>query len=278
MSTDNEFAAQEGAEAVAPESVPEQQVEESVTPVEQEAATPENPSEEQGSEPSVPVKELIAQRKKRQKAEQEAAYWRGQAEARAVQEQQVKPPVQQQAQQGPPQAPKLDDFETFEQYEQAKDEYVIQAAEYRIAQKIAQQQQVVRTRSVEQAFEQKFEAAAKEDPSLIEIRNDPTLPVSPVLGKLIQQSDDGIAVLRWLNNNREAAAKISKLEPMRAAIEFGRIEATIQGTPKQEQPRKVSAAPTPISTVKTTAPATINEDDLPMEEYYKRRTKAVYGR
>ena len=81
-----------------------------------------------------------------------------------------------------------------------------------------------------------------------------------------------------MNNNREEAAKIARMEPMRAAVEFGKIEAKISSTPKPEAPKKVSAAPAPISTVQATASATVDEDNLPMDEYYKRRTKAVYGR
>lgn len=273
----NESAAQEGVEveAVALESAPEETTEVTEETVQEETVAKENPAT-QGSEPSKAVRELIEQRKKRQKAEQEAAYWRGQAEARATQPEPTKQPAP--VVQGPPQTPKLDDYETFDEYEKAKEEYVIQAAEHRIAQRIQQQQQASRAQTVEQAFEARFAQAAKEDPTILEIRNDNTLPVSKVMGQLIQHSDEGIQVLKWLGKNREEAARISRLDPMRTAIEFGKIEASLSAAPKQEQPKKVSAAPAPISTVKTTTPTAVNEDDLPMEEYYKRRTKAVYGR
>ena len=49
-------------------------------------------------------------------------------------------------------------------------------------------------------------------------------------------------------------------------------------TPKPAPPKKVSAAPEPVKPLAGSSPATIDEDDLPMEEYYKRRTKQLYGK
>lgn len=281
----NELATQEGAPAVTPESAPE------ITDVQTEAGEVQNsevqqPAEtentdDKGAEPAVPLKQLIEQRKKRQKAEQEAAYWRGQAEARLAQQpeqtQQPAAQAQAQAQQGPPAPPSLDDYETFEQYERAKDDYLIQAAEYRVAQKLLQQRQAAQRQSVIQSFEQRLAKAAEEDPTIVDIRNDPTLPVSQVMAQLLTRSEASPQILKWLNSNRDEAAKIAKMDPIAAAMEFGKIEATIKSTPKP-QPKKVSSAPAPITTVQTTTPASIDEDDLPMEEYYKRRTKKLYGR
>lgn len=279
----NELAPQEGVPAVTPVSAPEtnevQQAEEVNTEVQQQVDA-EN-TEEKGAEPAVPLKQLIEQRKKRQKAEQEAAYWRGQAEARAAAEAKVAEPKQQlqRPNQVPiaPAAPKLDDYETFESYERAKDEYLVQMAEYKITQRMAQQQRQVQQQSVISAFEQRIAKAAEEDPTIIEIRNDPTLPVSQTMAQLLQRSESSPQILKWLNVNREEAVKIARMDPISAAMEFGKIEATIKATPKP-QPKKVSSAPAPISTVQTTTPTSIDEDDLPMEEYYKRRTKKLYGR
>lgn len=276
--SDQEFAAQEGVTAETPESAPEQTQEVEAPVEEQQPAGDENTEEEQGSEPAVPLKELIAQRKKRQKAEQEAAYWRGQAEAKAAGgTPEPAKPAQPAQQQGTPQPPDINNFETFEQYERAKDEYVVQMAEHRIAHRIMQQQQIARQKSEAATFEQRLAEAAKADPTIDEIRNDPTLPVSQTMAQLLQRTEQAPQLLKWLHNNREEATKIARMDPISAAMEFGRVEATIKATPKAA-PKTVSAAPAPIKTVKTTAPASIDEDDLPMEEYYKRRTKQLYGR
>lgn len=280
MSDAQEFATQDSVNAVAQESAPVEQAAE-VTQVEEVVeAQPETPvgnPEEQGSEPPKAVRELIEQRKKRQRAEQEAAYWRGMAEARGPQSQPQAVPAPA-APAGPPVAPSLDSFETYDEYEKAREDYLIAAAEHRIAQKFAQQQRVQQQQSLAQTFEQRMTEAAKADPTIVEIRNDPTLPVSQVMAQLLQRSEMAPQLLKWLNNNREDAARMVRMDPISVAMAMGRAEAEIKATPKPAPPKKVSAAPAPIQTVQATSPAEIDEDDLPMAEYYKRRTKQMLGR
>jgi hypothetical protein len=85
-------------------------------------------------------------------------------------------------------------------------------------------------------------------------------------------------LLKWLNNNRNEASRIASLPPIMAAHEIGMVAAGIKNTPKPAPPKRVSAAPDPIQTLTPSSSATVDEDDLPMEEYYKRRTKSLYGR
>ena len=279
--TVNEFAAQEGVEvAAAPESAPvEQEVvaTEEGQQVEQAAEQVGNP-EEQGSEPPKAVRELIEQRKKRQKAEQEAAYWRGMAEARGPQQAPQEQPQAAPASNQPPKAPVLDNFDTYEEYEQAKDEYVIAKAEYQITQKYLQQQRAAQQKQAQMSFEQRLNDAAKADPTILEIKNDPTLPVSELMAQMLQRMETAPQMLKWLNNNRDDAQRMMRMDPMSLAMEFGRVDTLIKSTPKPPAPKKVSAAPAPIQTVQATSSAEIDEDDLPMEEYYKRRTKQLLGR
>ena len=105
-------------------------------PVADDQGTIEDP---QGAKPSKVVSELIAQRKKRQDAEREAAYWKGMAEGRGKQE--TPTPVQPTPSTAAPVAPKLDQFETYEQYESAKDEYLVQLAEHRVTARYLESQQ-----------------------------------------------------------------------------------------------------------------------------------------
>ena len=70
------------------------------------APAPETPAPETPeAEPSKAVKELIAQRKKRQDAERDTAYWKGVAEGRGKQD---VVPAAPETPSGPPVAPKLD--------------------------------------------------------------------------------------------------------------------------------------------------------------------------
>ncbi len=91
--------------------------------------------EPQGAKPSKVVEELKTQRKKRQDAEKEAAYWRGVAEARS------KPETVPAVPSSDPVAPKLDQFETYEQYEAAKDVYLVNLATHKVRAEYTQTQQ-----------------------------------------------------------------------------------------------------------------------------------------
>lgn len=242
--------------------------------------TTEEISAEPGSHPTKVVEELKAQRRKRQEAEREAAYWRGVAEAggRRVEEE---PAPKREVPIGPvpPVAPKLDDFETYEQYEAAKDEFLVKRAKYEIMvdQQVAARQREAET--VQERFRRQIDEAAARDPQLYTILSDTTLPISKAMAPVIQESDMAPDVLRWLHRNRAEAAKIAQLTPLQAARAIGQIEATLKATPKPSEPKRVSTAPEPVRAVKTAdTNALVDEDNLPMDEYYKRYNQRRFAK
>lgn len=232
----------------------------------------------QGAKPSKVVEELKAQRKKRQDAEREAAYWRGMAEARAKEEKPTRQEVPSQPAYAQPVQPKLENFETFEQYEAAKDEYLLNLAEYRILQKQQEQAHRQEMLTKEQKFQRQINDAIASDPGFVDVMRDPTLPVSSTMIPILQESEIAPQVIQWLNNNRAEAARIASLGPVAAARELGIVEAQIRFTPKPEPPRKVSSAPEPVKVVTPVTPSSIDESDLPMEEYHRRRTQLMFGK
>lgn len=269
------------AEAEIAESAPAQEaVEVESAPTETPVAPEENSADNGSSPSSKAVEELKAQRKRRQEAEREAAYWRGVAEARegksspaAVEPERPKVP------EAPPAKPRLEQFETFEQYEAANEEYLIQAAEFRIGQKYLQAQRMDAAATVAEKFQRRIDEASREDPQLLDIVNDRTLPVSRDMVPLIQESEQAPEILRWLNTNRREAQRIASLgSPIAIAREFGRIEAELRLAPKPEPPKRVSAAPEPIKIVSPVSSATIDEDNLSMEEYHRREIEKLKPR
>jgi hypothetical protein len=242
------------------------------------AETTEQPVAETGAEKR--IKQLAAQRnaerEAREKAEREAAYYRGAFEAKGQTTAPATPP---QAQPNtPPIPPDINNFPTYAEYEVAKDNYIIQVAEYRMEQKQLANSRRNAELTAHQQYLKRIEEAAEADPTILDIANDRTLPVSTAMAAVIQQSEMAPQILKWLGNNRKDASRIATLPPIMAAKEIGVIEATIKTTPKPAPPKRVSAAPAPISTVGATSNSVIDEDDLPMEEYYKRRTKQMFGR
>lgn len=282
MSEENSFVEQTTAD-VTPESSPVVEPAQAVEGEEiegldtVEAETTEQPVAGTGAERR--IKQLAAQRKAEQeariKAEREAAYYRGLSEARGGE---TPKPQATQPQEVQPVAPEFDQFETLEEYERAKDEYLVQLAEYRIAKRYVEHQKQQAEQAIQQQFTQRIDEAAAADPSFRDILNDPTLPVSKDMVQVLQHSELSPQILKWIHNNRAEAQKIMRMPLVLAAKELGAIEARIKATPKPEPPKRVSAAPEPIQALTPASPAVVDDEDLPMEEYYRRRTKQMYGR
>lgn len=273
IATPNALAAtEESAPSTTEETAAPAEISESAP----EADAPVETTVNEGSEPqSKAVKELIHQRKQRQQAELEAAYWKGIAEGRGRQTEPAQPPpvVDQ-----PPQAPAQDQFDTWEDYEKARDEYILAQTEYRMTKKYEEGMRVKAEQEAFASFQRKLEKAAETDPDIIELQQDTTLPVSGVMKQLIIRSDVGPDILRWIDNHREDATRIYHLHPIDVARELGAIEYQLKHKPKAQPPKKVSAAPEPIKTVTPVGTATVDEDTLPMDEWVKRRNATQFRR
>lgn len=273
------------ADAVTTDSAPvnEAHVEQAVTTDSAPVETTTEQNTEEGSEPeqSKAVKELIAQRKRRQQAEQDAAYWRGVAEARGGKQETTPAPVVQAPTNQAPVAPNSDQFETWEDYEKAKDKYLIAQAKYEIIQESRKQQFASAQQQKQATFQRRMEEASKEDPTITEIVQDRTLPLHERALSIVYESDVAPQLLKALNNDRKEATRLFQLfntNPILAAREFGKLEAKLANAPKPTPPKKVSQAPTPISTVTATGSGTVDEDNLPVDQWIARRNKAQFGR
>ena len=274
------------AEKVTTESAP-------VEEVEAQGETAEAPKEtaEQGSQPTkenkVDVKELIAERKKKQEAKQEAAYWKGRAESvlQPVKPEAVQQPV---STQGAPVEPVSDNYDTWDGYEKAHARWVIDVAKHEMRQEqIAEQvNQRLTVQQKEQqklrdTFESRIEKAAEIDSSILSLIEDDTLPVHKSALDIIYESDIPAELLQALNKDRKEATRIFHLfntNPVMAAREFGKLEAKLQLAPKPIPPKKVSAAPDPIPTVKGTSSGIVDDLNLPVDQWIARRNKAEFRR
>ena len=271
-----EELATQNALAVTTESAPVTEAPVAVNPAES-APVEATPSENTvpGSEPqSGAVKELISQRKRRQEAEKEAAYWKGRAEA-AGSKPEVEHPVVAPV---TAQKPVLDDYETYEEYEEAKEVYLIEQAEQRVLSRFQQKEVQQKDEAVQKTFWQKVEKQSDADPYLRDEIQNVAQNVSNVVSSLVVQSEVGVELVKYLNGNIAEARRISALPPILAAKELGVIEARIQYAPKPVPPKQVSAAPEPIQTVAPAGAVTVDEGDLPMEEYHRRVTARKYGK
>jgi hypothetical protein len=191
-------------------------------------------------------------------------------------------------------APRLEDFESNEAFEQARTEYLaeIHRREARQATRATQVEQF--TAELDRKFETRLAEAVKTDATLMDAVNDPTLSISPVMTFIIKDSDVGPAIVRYLADHREEAQKIAYMHPAQAAREMGRIEARLlaalpapqageapaeKPAPPAEKPapKVVSKAPEPVKPVGgQTGALEMDDEKVPIEEFVRRRNEKQY--
>ena len=218
------------------------------------------------AEPSKAVKELIHTRKRAQEAERRVAYLEGLAEGSRAQA-----PAAVQAESIT--APVFENFETYEEYELAKESYLETKIEQRLTAKFQRNQQVQAQQEGLKTFEQRVEKAAEADPTIYDIRHDPTLPVSTVMAQILHSSEAAGQLLKWIDGNRTEASKIANMDPIQAAIAMSKVEAQILYSPKPVPPKRVSSAPDPIPTVTPAGSVTQDDEKMPLEQWMARRNK-----
>lgn len=104
----------------------------------------------------------------------------------------------------------------------------------------------------------------------------PDIMVSPVMAQGIFSSDDGPEIAYYLGNNPAEAERISKLQPQLQLVELGKISAKLE-TPA-ENPKPVSAAPSPGKPIKASSETKLTPEEEPMETYAARRKKEMAER
>lgn len=145
--------------------------------------------------------------------------------------------------------PRLEDFKTY-------DEYVEAVADWRADQKVSTKLQEFRenelkgheARAQEELAQRHAEAYSnaltaveaagkKAFPDFVDVvTNGPRL--GPVVGQLVMQSDQAPAITYYLAKNPDVGLSIAEMEPRRAAMEIGRLEAQLAS-------RKTTLAPPP---------------------------------
>lgn len=123
----------------------------------------------------------------------------------------------------------------------------------------------------QKTLRQMTEAAEKKYPDFFEKvfnQSPEIMPITPIIGEAILESDVGQDVAYYLGTHPEEAQRLAKLSPTAALREFGKIEASLV---KQQ-----SAAPKPISPVsgKQVSSNDILESD-DMATYIAKRNKQL---
>lgn len=123
-----------------------------------------------------------------------------------------------------PDAPKLDQFETIEEYNFAVGLFVSdKRADERDAKTL--EQSVVR--SIDQTWYSRLNDARTKDPERIG-RINPETPLSAPMMHYIKTSPLGVEILQHLSDDQELAQRLSSLHPAEVLPELGEIKATLK--------------------------------------------------
>lgn len=217
-----------------------------------DATDPDDPSGEDAAADSKPkkgggVQKRIAElTRDREDARRERDHWRALATRDAKPADQAPNGLAS----GPTKEPVPGDYQDYE-------EYLMARAEYRVGQRIQQERrEAEQARAQEQlqesrkAFDGRMNTArdryADYDEVVAPVLSDRDFPISEAMAEAIMSSDKGADLAYWLGSHRDEAQKLSRLSPVAAARELGRIEATLQSP----QRRTETKAPNPPNVLK----------------------------
>jgi hypothetical protein len=169
-----------------------------------------------------------------------------------------------------PGEPKLDQFDTYEEYYRALVSFELDTREKTRAQNAATEKAVNSWKEREEASRQKH-ADYDEVLEAIEV---PDTPALPALREALAESDLGSELLYHLAKNPDEAKRLAGLSPRSAVYELGKLEAKLSAaaTPAPP-PRKETAAPAPPRKVdgKFAPTKPVDDPELPYAEFERRR-------
>jgi hypothetical protein len=194
--------------------------------------------------------------RQRHEAQREAAYWRGIAEA-----------AQPKAAQADTEEPKPEAFEDYGAYVKALAKFEAKAL---VKAEFEQQKQQQTQAAQATTWQQRAEAAKAELPDFEQVMAASTAPMSQAMAEAIKDSDIGPKVAYHLAQNPDIATRLSRLEPLAAAREIGRLEASL--SVKQEPtPKRVTSAPTPPTPIGSSRSTTGDPGSMSQADYMEWR-------
>lgn len=258
---ENETAApsEEATQPALDEAPPTSTVQGADSPAAEADAGADSEAEAPAPKPKPIQKRISELVREREAARRDAEYWRQQA----LQAQAAAPAAK-------PAEIKAEDYPTYEDYLIAKARTeAVASVESNFAKRAedARREAEERERYATMAeFQVRAEEARARYADFDDVVSDPTTPITPLMADAIVASAVGHEVAYYLGRNKQEAARIANLPPLRQAMEIARLEG------KVANPRRASSAPPPPRTV--TGGATPARDPVnagSYEEYVKLR-------
>ncbi|HEM6635651.1 TPA: hypothetical protein U2H88_003537 [Acinetobacter nosocomialis] len=167
-------------------------------------------------------------------------------------------------------APKVEDFEDYSEFQQAQQEWFIKQAEQRVLDRLNQEktsQQKVQAEAEYQTAVAELEGEGVDVNGLIEKANSlPPLPVT--LDQFGLPIKDTLGLAQKLIEDEDLYYELSRMNPYQAAMKIGQIIGSQKTAPKAP---KVPNAPKPINPTSANAPVKRDMDKMSDNEFLKSR-------
>ena len=199
-------------------------------------------------------------------AEREREYWREQA-LKAQETQQPPQPAQ-------AAKPEDDGEPTLESCDFDQGRYQRELYQYLRTQERKQEAEQAR----QQKYQENVAAFRVEHPDFDAVVTNPAFPAPQKVAEVVMESDNPAAVAYYLGTHLDEAAAIAQMTPAQIGRAIGRIEAKLSAPPPSEtarqiEPKTVSKAPAPVTTLSGSPAVKKSYEDMSPKEYADARRK-----
>ena len=177
----------------------------------------------------------------------------------------------------PLEAPKVEDFEDYSEYQKAQQDWYIEQAEQRVLAKVRQEQEQQSSIQQKAAFESAVSELEDEGVDVAALtKKADTLPPLPIqLDQFGLGLKETLKLAADLIQNDELYFELSQMNPVQAARRIGQEIDKQSGKPATP---KIPNAPKPIKPTSANAPVKRSEDSMSDEEFLaKRRAERLKG-
>lgn len=174
--------------------------------------------------------------------------------------------------------PKADSFDSHEDYVDALTDWKIEQREKANEQKAKENQVRTEFQKKGEAFQTRIAEFKKSASDFDELMEDVSIDVPVHVQEIFLTSENGPALMYELAKNQKELERISKLSPMSAALEMGKIEAKFTKSSDSSTPTKTTKAPEPIKTVGSKGGSikkSIDDPSLTQREFEKLREAQI---
>ena len=177
--------------------------------------------------------------------------------------------------------PRLDQFDSWDEYQQANVAYAAKIARQELRREIESEREAERQKQAREAehatvqtWNDRKAAAAEKYADFEEVLGDSDAPMTIDMRQAIIESDMGADIAYWLAKNPTRAKEIAGMSPVRQIAAIGRVEAELS-VPK---PKVTTQAPPPITPAGSKAKAERDPSQMTDAEFAAWRKRQIAQR